>query len=174
MKKYNFFVFDMDGTLYYSRQMRLTMFKELLIYYLLRPWKLYDLYILYVFRKMRDSDEFANAKHESIEHEQYLQVTKRLNVSEERVRKVIDKWIFNDSLKILYPCRDVELVEFIKSIPTSMWTIYSDYPSDDKLKALGLPANKTYSSTDAEINHMKPNPEGLLYIWHNTCCQNPL
>ena len=154
----------MDGTLYYSKQMRLIMFRKLLLYYLLRPWRLYDLYILYVFRKMRDSNEFANSKHKSIEQEQYIQVANKLNVSEERIHKVIDKWIFTDSLKILYSCRDVELVEFIKSMPTSRWTIYSDYPSDDKLKALGLPANKTYSSTDAEINHMKPNPEGLLYI----------
>jgi HAD superfamily hydrolase (TIGR01549 family) len=48
--------------------------------------------------------------------------------------------------------------------------IYSDYPVDKKLAALGILADKTFCSTDKTINCLKPNKKGLLNICQDFDC----
>jgi phosphoglycolate phosphatase/putative hydrolase of the HAD superfamily len=42
--------------------------------------------------------------------------------------------------------------------------IYSDYKAEDKLKAMGLKADLVVSSTDSDIDRLKPDPAGLFHI----------
>ena len=44
------------------------------------------------------------------------------------------------------------------------YAFYSDYPLKDKLEAMGIPGADAYSSEDAHINRMKPDPAGLEHI----------
>ena len=42
--------------------------------------------------------------------------------------------------------------------------VYSDYPAESKLHALGLNVDLVVASTDPTINRFKPDPTGLIHI----------
>ena len=42
--------------------------------------------------------------------------------------------------------------------------VYSDYPGEDKLSAMGLDADLVIDSTQPDIDRLKPDPAGLLYL----------
>ena len=58
--KYDLYVFDVDGTLYYQNKLRLIMGKRLLMYYLLHPLKFKDLIIIKNFRSLRENAKDTN------------------------------------------------------------------------------------------------------------------
>jgi FMN phosphatase YigB (HAD superfamily) len=157
-------IFDVDGTLYHQSKLRKIMFFKIISYYLLRPWKFKELFILYHFRKEREKR--AGFTGVNLQEEQYIWCAQKLNVKIETVKDVIDKWIFtlpNDSLKsCMYP----GVSKFIADLKLqgAKTAIYSDYNSKNKLKKMGLYVDLEVSSTDPEVNSFKPLPDGLLLI----------
>lgn len=157
-------ILDVDGTLYLQSKLRKIMFFKILSYYLLRPWKYKELFILYHFRKEREKR--VGFSGENLQEEQYFWCSQKLNIKVEAVKVVVDRWIFtvpNESLKsCMYPgvskfINDLKL----KGVKTA---IYSDYNSKNKLKKMGLDVDLEVSSTDPEVNSFKPLPKGLLMI----------
>ena len=65
-------IFDVDGTLYNQKKLRLFMLLELLIYYLIRPHKVFQLNAIRHFRNEREKRALMFDRNINIGHNQYL------------------------------------------------------------------------------------------------------
>jgi FMN phosphatase YigB (HAD superfamily) len=157
-------IFDLDGTLYDQRLLRLRMAmqmgREL-------PWSSggrRKLGIIRVFRNFRES--LAESEAEDIADRQYTGVASRLGISADEVREVIGEWLLRRPLPLLASCREPHIERIFALLRQSGRTIavLSDYPAHDKLKALGLRADIVVAATDLEVNRFKPHPRGLLRV----------
>lgn len=140
---YDVFIFDMDGTLYFQLPVRICMAIEIFMYYFFRPHKYKDLLNLIRFRKS---------------YERGLLLPMNSN---------IHNWMHVKPLKYIRKFRDRKLLDFIEKIQNLGKTIivYSDYPLDEKLKALTeFNPNMKFCASDNEIQCLKPDTKGLQNI----------
>lgn len=165
-------IFDVDGTLYDQSKLRSKMLLALLSYYFLRPWKFSELLILYHFRKEREKR--AGEEIVDLQNEQFVWCAKKTNYSIKKIKAVIEKWIFNFPNKYLKDCIYPDVDTFFKELKKNniLIAIYSDYDAGLKMQSMGLKADLLVSSTDENINAMKPLPNGLNYIFSGLAIKN--
>ena len=156
--KYDLYVFDVDGTLYYQNKLRLIMGKRLLMYYLFHPLKFKDLIIIKNFRSLRENAKDTNGLFDI--------TAKKCNVSVSRVNEVIKKWIYENPIDALIASKDDTLLAIIDKLKANGKTvaIWSDYEADDKLKALKLSRDYVYTAEQERVGELKPSPKGLNLI----------
>ena len=153
-------IFDLDGTLYYQYGVQCIMGCQMLLYYIIHLWRIKELMAIMYYRKIREKEI------KGIVENQYKIVAKKYNMTIEEVKKLVDKWLFKKSLKIIKIFKDKKLCEIIDRYKKEGINIiiYSDYPTQEKIKALNIQYDKEYDSTHPEINELKPNPKGIKYI----------
>ncbi|ODT35744.1 MAG: hypothetical protein BGN92_14935 [Sphingobacteriales bacterium 41-5] len=158
------FIFDLDGTLYNQYKLRRFILSDLLRYYIRRPSKIKELYILYSFRKLRE--KYHGYCSADLDEEQYKWCAVKTNTKVEIIKKVIEKWIYNEPLKYLPRCIYPGIADLFAALRGKgiLIAVYSDYPVAAKLNALRLSTNLVVSSTDACIGCFKPSPKGINYI----------
>lgn len=157
-------IFDVDGTLYDQGKMRRYMFIELLKYYSFHLRHLQDLKILMDFRKERENQAFNLVG--NLDNTQYVWGAKASNVSEERIRSLVNKWIYKVPLKYIYRCRFPGVSKFFNNLSKIhiVTAIFSDYPAKDKMAALKFHSDYIFCATDQNIDRLKPDPKGLFVI----------
>jgi phosphoglycolate phosphatase/putative hydrolase of the HAD superfamily len=157
-------IFDVDGTLYDQRKLRRYMLVKLLRYYIMKPQCLWELKVLRDFRREREKNAFDTEN--DIENEQYNWGAQASGVSPEKVRNVVEKWIFSIPLKYIPYCRYPGVLEFFDNLHKHgiATAIFSDYPAKEKVAALGLSPNCIVCSTDRNVDRLKPDPRGLFVI----------
>ncbi len=156
-------VFDVDGTLYDQRKLRLTMLRELMID-AARARSLRTLRILRTFRHVREAlGEQPGADFMQL---QYAQTAAQHGCSDEEVRRLATDWLEERPLPFLAATRYPHLAALFGALRAHGKQIaaFSDYPAIGKLKALGLQANPVVSATDTDIGRLKPDPFGLLAV----------
>lgn len=176
-EKYKLIVLDMDGTLYYQRSMQFFMCMEMGIFGIRHPFSLGKLQIIGIFRKIREQSEYSMMPDfEMVEKEgksikglleyQYEVTAKKMNKTVEEVRQTVEEWMFKRPLKYIDKLRDRKLCEWIVR-----WTamgkkvvVFSDYPVEKKLAAMGIVADAAYCSDEARIGQMKPSKKGMEII----------
>lgn len=158
LNKYDLYVFDVDGTLYFQPKLRKIMVCRLVKYYMTHLNRIYDLLIIKEFRDIREKAESANNLYEA--------TAEKLKVSADRVEEVIKKWIYENPLDAVRESRDIELLDIIGKLQKAGKTvaIWSDYAADDKLSALGLDIEYVYTAEDERVGELKPSPKGLNLI----------
>ena len=168
---YEAYIFDLDGTLYYQRQLRLTMAKRLACFYLIHPFRVKELLIVKKFREIREhwdelDDKIPATDAKSIDNAQYEYVADKMMVSPSMVESVIQKWIYDNPLDALKNSKDRALADIILKIRSKekRVIIFSDYPVEDKLSALGIEADACYCSAFEPIEVLKPSPKGIEVI----------
>lgn len=162
-------VFDLDGTLYRQPPLRRRMLGELAR----APFRLGPREALSVvralraFRSAREELRELGRPEESLEELQYRIPARRLRVEPERVRAIVEEWMFRRPLPHLAPCRRPGLVELLDELRGRgvELGVFSDYAPDEKLAALGV---REYfavrlCAVDAEINAFKPHPRGFRF-----------
>jgi phosphoglycolate phosphatase/putative hydrolase of the HAD superfamily len=157
-------VFDVDGTLYTQSKMRKQMLFALLSYYLIRPWKIKELKMLSDFRKERESKAgFAGT---DLENAQYEWCAQKGKYSTEKLKQVIEHWMFKFPNQYLSDCIYPGTKSFFEALKKKGYliAIYSDYKAEAKLKAMNLSADLIVASTDSHIDRLKPDPKALNYI----------
>ena len=108
--EYGLYVFDLDGTLYDQPRLRLIMALRLMMFYILHPFSVRELFLLSYFRKVKDRyTDFS-------EEELYQKVAEDKNSDEETVRKTVLKWIYEAPLSVLYRTRDDMLAGWIDDL----------------------------------------------------------
>ncbi|MET4108310.1 HAD family hydrolase [Hymenobacter sp. UYP22] len=157
-------IFDVDGTLYAQDKLRRSMLRALVQHYSIRPWKTADLLILRRFRHERETQTAYAGP--NLEADQYAWVAQGSRYPVERVRAVVRHWMLEHPNQFLPACCYPGVSAFFAALRARGISIgiYSDYPAQQKLAALGLEADIVISSTDAAINRLKPHPQGLLHI----------
>jgi len=157
-------IFDVDGTLYNQSKLRKIMFIKLFSYYIIRIWKYRDLLILYHFRKERE--KMAGYKGKDLEEEQYTWCAKKTNEKVSRIKRVIDKWIFNAPNDYLERCMYPDVNVFLSELKNNgiKTAVYSDYNASVKLAKMKVHVDFELSSTDKRVSALKPLPDGILVI----------
>lgn len=160
--------FDIDGTLYDQRRLRANMIKVLSQAYLKKDLTLAEISHLRSFRKVRE--ELRHRGQVSrLEREQYIETAKRTGQSPEMIEKTVQKWIHQVPLKVLQKIADEDVVQTCTRLRARGYRlgIFSDYPAEDKLRALGIPLDLFDSivcATQREVDAFKPHPAGFSAV----------
>jgi HAD superfamily hydrolase (TIGR01509 family) len=156
-------VFDVDGTLYDQRRLRLRMLAELLRASL-GGASLEPILTLRQFRRTREA--LAASPGENFLEAQYELVAARRGLRAEDVRSLVAEWMYERPLPFLPACRRPGVESLFQSLRRAgkRIGIFSDYPAHDKLNALGLRADFLVSATDDDVARPKPDPTGLLKL----------
>lgn len=153
-------VFDVDGTLYDQRALRWRMACELLGH---AAWRL-DLQVATVLRRYRRlREQFGQAEQPGFEARLVAATAAASGCTAPRVQAIVDEWILHRPLPFLARCRYPGLTDLFTGLRRSGRTVgvLSDYPAAAKLQALGLDADLVVSATDADVQALKPHPQGL-------------
>ena len=161
-------LFDVDGTLYDQRALRLLMGLEWARFALghgrlaVEAWR-----SIIAFRRTREALRALGQPAARLEELQYVQAAERAGVDPARMRAIVGEWIFDRPLRHLRRCRRRgvgELFRFLAERGLAVGVV-SDYPAGEKLLALGLAdhVSLTVCATDAEVNAFKPHPGGLAH-----------
>lgn len=169
--EYKAVILDVDGTLYSQPWLRFHMAVNLAFYYLRHPLRAKELIILKKYRWAREHWQRLNPEESapsSLEDSQYQYVGRLLNVPPEQVKRTVRFWIHSKPLALLPKCKDTELAGLIKRLQehSAVIAIYSDYPAEDKVRALNIKADFIFCSSDTDINCMKPDPKAMKVILH--------
>ncbi len=160
-------IFDVDGTLYQQKPVQRAMLKMLLAAALRNPMQgARTLKILASFRKSQE-----HIRHQSIETEdlalaqlQHAALTSGYDA--ESVKKCVEQWMETAPLPVLARFLQPGISEFLDEakIRDIQLAVCSDYPADNKLKAMGMEHYFTtvvYAQNPA-IGIFKPHPKGIL------------
>ena len=173
--EYKVFIFDLDGTLYYQKPFRIKMLMTLIKYVLRHPAAIQDLLVIKRYRQIREhweQYESGEASAQTLDEKQYTAVAAKTGTTPERVKTAVRFFMHEMPLQVLLPYRDEILKDFIDVLHEKKKTvvIYSDYPVEAKLACLGITADACYTSGDACIGCMKPDPKGLKVILNALGC----
>lgn len=169
----NAVIFDVDGTLYDQRPLRRRMARELLKYCVRKPFTGFrTIQVLKVFRAFREKLPFLNVS--DLASTQYSLVAERLNVSPELVRRIVAEWMIQRPLVHLKTFMYHGLDSFLFFLESKMISVgvFSDYPAESKLIALGLDFKVIVDAEDPEVDRLKPDPRGLE-VCAQLLSQNP-
>lgn len=157
-------VFDVDGTLYGQRPMRLRMLRELALRCLVRPATLGEARVLNTFRQVRE--QLADEKAAGIIRLQYERPAEQLRLPVAQVEAVVEEWILERPLRHVAVCRIAGVRRLFSALRDSgrRIGIWSDYPAVAKLESMGLTADAVVSAVDPEVDRMKPHPAGLARV----------
>jgi HAD superfamily hydrolase (TIGR01549 family) len=159
-------LFDLDGTLYRQAPMRAVMAAELAALAIRHPlqapitWR-----VLSEFRRaqetLRGHDTDRGAAVEQLEL-----TARRTGFSNDQVEAIVSEWMIERPLKYLRRCRAVglePLLDFLSRRGMKVG-VFSDYPPELKLKALGVAGRFSLllCSADPEVGRFKPHPRGFL------------
>jgi putative hydrolase of the HAD superfamily len=152
--------FDVDGTLYDQRGLRLCMLREMVIA-AVQQRRVDFIKILRIYRHLRE--ELGERMEEDFERQLVAQVAARVGCTEERVRTTALEWLEQRPLRHLARYRFPHLQELFQGLRRRGKTIgvLSDYPARDKLTSLGLAADLIVSAGDEGVRVLKPHPRGL-------------
>ena len=165
INKYKLYVFDLDGTLYDQPKLRLIMAMRLMLFYICHPFSVKELFILQYFRKVKDTWTGGSS-----EEEIYKKVADDKKTSPDKVAGILKRWIYDNPLSAIKSTRDNTLAGWIDRLRTDgkRVVVLSDYPTKDKMAALGIAVDGQYGPDDGRIDELKPSPKGLLVIMQDT------
>ena len=161
---YKAWVLDFDGTLFYQLPVRIFMAAWLLLYYLPRPHRWKELFMLREYRRLREN-LFASDS-EDFYQRQLENLSQRYNMSVQEILYVVQTWMIEKPQIFIKTFQRKKLIAAIKSAQLRGMTIviYSDNPVAEKIKALDFTPDYAFWSDDDLIKCMKPNAAGLKNI----------
>ena len=161
---YKAWVLDFDGTLFYQLPVRIFMAAWLLLYYLPRPHRWKELFMLREYRRLREN-LFASDS-EDFYQRQLENLSQRYNMSVQEILYVVQTWMIEKPQIFIKTFQRKKLIAAIKSATLRGVTIviYSDNPVAEKIKALDFTPDYAFWSDDDLIKCMKPNAAGLKNI----------
>lgn len=189
-------VFDVDGTLYDARRLRLRM-AAWLIADAARCRSLEALRTLATFRRMREALAEAGGRGSAeppavssmqavgevgrpmaamdcagvdFLRLQYRLPAQHLGCRPAEVQARVEDWMERRPLRWLAACRRPGIAALFDALRRQgkQVAVLSDYPARDKLAALGLHADPVVWAGDAGIGRLKPDPRGLRQILART------
>jgi len=157
-------IFDVDGTLFDHLALRPAIAAALIRHALTRRHGWRDLNVIWKFRRLRT--RLALAEAEKIGQRDFEAASQATGVRVSEVKQIVTRWLFQEPLSIIRRHAFSGADNFLarlreRGIRTG---VFSDYPADDKLKALGLSMEVVRDAGSPEIARLKPNPAGFLKV----------
>lgn len=156
-------VFDVDGTLYRQRPVRIRMACRLAGYFLLHPLRIRELLGIRHFRKLRETERYRKASLE----EQIRAAAEKAGIGDpERLREAIQRWMFTEPLSAVAACADGKTLDLLRQARAEgkRILIYSDYAPEEKLAALDVRADAVYYPGRDGIDELKPSEKCMRRI----------
>jgi HAD superfamily hydrolase (TIGR01549 family) len=162
-------VYDVDGTLYPLWPMRFYMIRELAWRLAHSPLRLLrEVRILQVYRSMLDKMRGRTANDPDASDPQLHATAARLGMEADDIHDIVHEWVAHRPLRFLSRIENTELLATINKlvdlgIPQG---VYSDYPPDCKLAALGLAGRfqAVIWSGQQGVGEFKPSSKGFAEI----------
>jgi HAD superfamily hydrolase (TIGR01549 family) len=158
-------LFDLDGTLYRQRPLRLRMAAELLSVVGSRPlsgWR--TMQVLKAYRQAQESLRLSPAPYDADAQVDAAAASTRVHRRE--VRRIVTEWMFERPLKHLPRYRVEGLLPMLDHLQRygMQLGVLSDYAADEKLRALGLEGrfSPVLAAEDPDIRALKPDPRGFI------------
>lgn len=167
-------LFDVDGTLYHARPMRIRMALSLLLLPLRGPLR--AMRVLRHLRGYRRALEQVREYPPSADNVAELHLARAAELAgdtPERVQATVADWFMQRPLPHLAGCRRAGILAFLEQLRDAGCQIgfFSDYPVEDKLEAMAMRefASVCLSAGDPTVNAFKPRPRGFeraCEIWN--------
>ena len=159
-------IFDVDGTLYEQAPLRRAMLYRILRANLTTPRQaLVTLQSLYHYRKAHEKLRNARPDSGGIASAQLALASQAAGVSPEIVASCVARWMEQEPLSLLAPSIRRGTRELLQAAKQSglRLAVYSDYPADRKLAAMGIADffEVVVTAQDPEVQRLKPDPRGL-------------
>lgn len=153
-----FVAFDVDGTLYGQRALRLRMARDMALHTLAKR-DLSAVGVVSAYRRIRE----RLADEEAVDFERILiaETAKATSMSPESVQAIVAEWIEKRPLRYLRGCLFSGVPQLFAGLQRAgrMIGIFSDYPATEKLAAMGLAADHVVAANDVGL--LKPHAMGL-------------
>ncbi|MFL5014449.1 MULTISPECIES: HAD family hydrolase [Rhizobium] len=158
-----FVVFDVDGTLYNQRRLRLRMAGELLADAVARG-SLINLRVLRAYRFLHEA--IGEEEIDDFQTSLMARIVARTGQPAEKIEAVVSEWIGRRPLAYIASCRYDGLLELFAGLrrQNKAIGIYSDYPADEKLQRMTLSADYVLAASDPGVGILKPHPRGLQML----------
>ena len=150
--------FDVDGTLYRQRPLRLRMGRDMVLHTVAKR-DLSAIGVISAYRRIRErlGDE------EVVDFERVLiaETAKATSMSPESVQTIVSEWIETRPLRYLRSCLFSGVPQLFAGLQRAgrKIGIFSDYPATEKLAAMGLAAHHVVAACDVGL--LKPHAKGL-------------
>jgi FMN phosphatase YigB (HAD superfamily) len=156
----DFVIFDVDGTLYNQRRLRMYMARDLIRHTVFQG-DLKTIRVLKVYRQIRE--RLAEAETANFEQILVAETSRITNCPADRVKEIVSEWLERRPLTYLHKCiyRGIGNLFHALVRKNKIIGIISDYPADTKLSVMGLMADYIVSANDPNIGFLKPNTRGL-------------
>ena len=158
-------IFDVDGTMYNQRRLRITAARNLASECLRNPRSgVRSIRFLLAYRQAQEQlrrEKFAM----DISARQIEIACKRTGLTEKAGCDIIEHWFNTAPLKRLHRARRPGLAEFLETARAHGMRlgVFSDYPAETKLAAMRLREyfDVVLSSSDSQVRRLKPDAAGL-------------
>jgi putative hydrolase of the HAD superfamily len=153
-------VFDVDGTLYRQRPLRLRMAAELLRD-AARRRTLSTIIALKLYRNTHEA--FCESDDGMFEERVRDHVATTLRISPAHLSSIITEWIEHRPLRHVARYRYAGIETLFRGLKRhgKQIGVLSDYPASAKLAALGLCADHVRCAQDVDVGLPKPHPRGM-------------
>lgn len=150
--------FDVDGTLYRQRSLRLKMARDMLLQTVTK-WNFEPIRVVGVYRRIRE--RLADEEVSDFDHVLIAETAKATSCSPDRVAAIVSEWIDERPIPYLHGCLYAGVPQLFVGLRHCGKTIgiLSDYPATTKLAAMGLTADFVIAACD--VGMLKPHPKGL-------------
>ena len=153
-------VFDVDGTLYRQGRLRALMAVAMSAGLLRGELSATDIRVLRTYRRMREQvADRGGPVADAVDA-----TASKLRCSTSNVLAVQDEWLLRRPLAYLPRVSLAGVAELIESLRDRDIAVvaWSDYPAEEKTRALGLRFDYVVVAGDTDVPALKPDPSGLL------------
>jgi FMN phosphatase YigB (HAD superfamily) len=162
-------VYDVDGTLYPLWPMRFYMLRELAWRLGHSPIRLLrEVRVLQVYRSMLDKMRGRTAENPDASDPQLHAAAQKLGMEPADIHDTVHEWVAQRPLRFLPRIANTELLETINMLHDrgTPQGVYSDYPPDCKLAALGLAGcfQAVIWSGQRGVGEFKPSSKGFTEV----------
>ena len=162
-------IFDLDGTLYRQEPLRRAMLIRLARAHAFRPLKgLRTARVLGAYRRAQEHLRDSAIVSEDLAGAQLRLACESGNADPAFVTECVARWMEQDPLEILHRHIQPGLVDFLQECKQRglRLGLFSDYPADAKLTALGLDGlfDVVLTAQSPGVGAFKPDPRGLLLV----------
>jgi HAD superfamily hydrolase (TIGR01509 family) len=156
-------IFDVDGTLYDQNALRWRIVPPIVAAHWTKPTK--GVRVIRVLQAYRQAHEELRNRAFSSDL-QLAAAAAKCGYTVAEVRATVDQWFERTPLALLPRCVYAGVPEFLNLLSELRIScgVFSDYPAEAKLSAMGLKRFFSHTLSAAEVGRQKPDPTGILTV----------
>jgi len=156
-------IFDVDGTLYDQSVLRWRIVARIVAAHWTRPAK--GVRVIRALQAYRQAHEELRSQAFSADL-QLAAAAAKCGYTVAEVRVIVDQWFERTPLDLLPRCVYPGIPEFLHLLSELRIScgVFSDYPAEAKLSAMGLTSFFSHVLSAAEVGRQKPDPIGILTV----------